>query len=268
MSKRRLAIFGPRYWAVLFLLILVPCISPCWTKAAWSDEKRTSQDVAAEQELRQARPEFTRMGILLQNEFARVLSDTPSAPSPELAKIMQGAERPQPNLSDAKIPLRVRMIDWERSNLISAVEWARGAATHCDNPDFSPAQLVDPSFRRHMHTVIECRQQELDRFQVGLHKLNKANESTVLELKLPPFTEAAMLSQFRAATAQQDAEIEPLFKGRRILLQSIDDLFNFVDAHSKEVHFAGNQLNFDNAADSKTAADLVNKFLAAGSAAQ
>jgi hypothetical protein len=76
------------------------------------------------------------------------------------------------------------------------------------------------------------------------------NESTVLELKLPPFTEAA------------------IFRSRRMLLQSIDDLFKFADAHSNEVHFAGNQLAFDNAADSKVAADLVNKFLAAGRAEQ
>lgn len=53
-----------------------------------------------------------------------------------------------------------------------------------------------------------------------------------------------------------------------MLLQSIDDLLKFVDAHSNEVHFAGNQLTFDNAADLKVAADLVNKFLAAGRAEQ
>jgi hypothetical protein len=204
----------------------------------------------------------------MQNELARLLSDSAAAPSPELARLMGDSSGQHPRLGDTLVPLHLRLIERQRLALVSGVAWARSVAGHCESPEFSPAQLVDPVFRQHMQTVLECRRQELDRYQNGVHKMNKASEATVLELKLPSFTEAAMLAQARAATSQQDAALEPVYRSRRAMYQSIDDLFKVVDAHGGEVHFTGNQLNFDNDADARTASDLINKFLTAGKALQ
>jgi hypothetical protein len=147
--------------------------------------------------------------------------------------------------------------------LVSGVEWARTAAGHCDTPEFSPAQLVDSAFRQHLHIVIQCRQQELDRYQIGLHKVTKAHADAVLELQLPPLTEKAMLSHARAETNAQDVAMEPVSRNRRTFYQSMDDLLSFIDAHSTEVHFMNNQLVFDKVATADAANELINNFTAA-----
>ena len=249
-------------------LISFACGSVFSAIPVWSAVQRTSQDAAAEQEFTLARSELIRMAGLLQNELARLLSDSPVAPSPELAALIGDGSIHHPRLDDASIPLHLRLVERQRLAGISGVEWARTAAGHCELPDFSPAQLVDASFRQHMQAVLQCRRQELDRYQLGVHKMNKANEATVLELKLPPFTQAAMMSQARAATNKQDADLAQVYKSRRAMYQSVDDLLRFVDAHAHEVHFTNNQLTFDKDADSKIANELINTFLAAAKVMQ
>jgi hypothetical protein len=234
----------------------------------WPTEQKTTQDALAEQEFERARPELARLTRLLQVELQRQLFQPNSPPSPEFLKLTADSSIEHPKLGDTRVPLHLRFIEWYRLELVAGTEYARTAAGHCDPPDISPSQLVDSSFRQHMHTVIQCRQEELDRYQNGLHKVNKTHADAVLELKLPSLTEKAFLAHARAETNEQDEAVESVNKGRRKLYQSMDDLLSFIDAHSNEVHFVNNQLRFETAATANSANELINSFMSAAKLAQ
>jgi hypothetical protein len=226
--------------------------------------QRTAQDDMAEREFAIARPDLIRMQGLMQSELARLLVNPAAALSPPMAEALGDPSVKHPSLGDTRVPLHLRLIERQRLILVAGLDWARTVPGRCKELDFSPAQLVDAAFRQHIERVLQCRRQELDRYQFGMHQLNKANEGLVLELKLPPLTQEEMLKQARADTNRQDAGIEPTYNNRRTIYRTIDELFKFVDLHSNEVHFANNQLLFGNDADAKVAHDLIQNFIAAG----
>ena len=227
------------------------------TATAGPQPAASAAQASVDREFALAAREIDRLNVLLQAELARVMSGSAEAPSPEIAKLMStGAAKPA--LGDTSVPLHLRLIERKRLELAAAVNWARGSAGHCGDPQFGPPQLVDPEFREHVHAVLKCRRAELDRYQTGMHKLNKDREASVPALKLPVPVQERMSAQAREATRQQDASLEPVYRNRRAIFDAIDNLFTFMDSHPAQ--FLNNRIQFENDADRFPAQALIDRF--------
>jgi hypothetical protein len=246
--------------AIAFLGVTLFAITP-----TLNAQQPTGADAVAAREIAMARPELIRLNGLTQNEVMRGLSGS-GEPSPEIELLLRDDGK-HANLGDTSVPLHLRLIERQRATLVGIVKWAKSIG-HCGSADFTPANLADPMFRKSMQTVIVCRRRDLDQLETGLHNYNKTNEASVLELKLPPWTQANMLAEARTHSVNQETALAPILRNRRATLQAMSDLFNFMDAHSNEVHFSNNQWMFSSDADLKTAQDLMNKFASAANAAE
>jgi hypothetical protein len=249
-----------RKWRGAIIALTLFAITP-----TLNAQQPTAADATASRELAIARPELIRFNGLIQNEVERVLSGS-GEPSPEIVQLLRDDVK-HPSLGDSSVPLHLRLIERQRRTLVATVNWAKSVG-HCGSPDFTPANLADPLFRKTMQTVIVCRRGDLDQLEIGLREYNKTNETSVLELKLPPWTQTNMLAEARTHSANQNAALAPILRNRRATLQATSDLFNFVDAHSAEVRLINNQLMFGNDADAKTAQELMNKLMASAAAAE
>jgi hypothetical protein len=213
-----------------------------------------------------AGPQIDRLNGLLQSELARATSSNGGEPPAAIARSLDDSGVRRPALGDSSVPLHLRLIERKRRELAAAAAWVRAGTGQCGDSLFGPPQLVDPAFRQHMHAVLQCRRAELARYQAGLHKLNKDREASVLQLKLPRFAEERMSAEARAATRQQEAALEPIYRNRRTTYEAIDDLFKFMDSHP--ARFADNRIQFDSDADRIAAQALIERFTAAATLPQ
>jgi hypothetical protein len=210
----------PRNSAVAFLGLTLFAITP-----TLNAQQPTAADVVAAREIAMARPELIRLNGLTQNEVMRGLSGF-GGPSPEIEQLLRDDGK-HPNLGDTSVPLHLRLIERQRATLVGIVKWAKSMG-HCGSADFTPANLADAVFRKSMQTVIVCRRRDLNQLEAGLHEYNKTNEASVLELKLPPWTQANMLAEDRTHGVNQNAALAPILRNRRATLQAMSDLFNFM----------------------------------------
>jgi len=240
-------------------LLILPCLAAL---AAWPVFRAEEQSV--QREVDKARSEILRMNDLLQDEFSRILSGSDAAPSRDLLELENDASAKRPGLGDTRVPLHLRLIERQRMAVVAAAQWAGSVSGHCDNPDLSPTGLLDTQLRARLKSVVQCHRRELDRWQIGIHRLNKSREATALKLKLPPPDQAELLSEARDHTRADDLNVEADFRGKRALLRSIDDLVKFMETHNARL--ADNQLLFDTAADGQAAQVLISRFVDAARA--
>jgi hypothetical protein len=67
-----------------------------------------------------------------------------------------------PDVGDPKVPLHVRLVERQRLILVASVNLAETVSGRCEDPDYTPSQLLDATFSQHMHEAIRCRNDEAD----------------------------------------------------------------------------------------------------------
>jgi hypothetical protein len=228
--------------------------------AAPASNGEATSDRAVQREFDRARPEIVRLNRLLNAELVRALATSDPTPSPAMREVIEQAANSRIALSDTHVALHLRLIERQRREVIAGFKWAAATVGHCDEKSFDPADLLDVQSRLRINSVSRCHQRYLDRGELQLHELKVANESSVLELKLPPAFQQSLLAQARQSTERQDAEIAATYAHRRAFWRATDDLVEFFDMHP--AHLAADRIVMDNDADSGTAQDLLSRFVA------
>jgi len=212
----------------------------------------TSEEQKAVDEYAAASSRIKFMTSVMSDEIQRILGESQDPQSPEVAKLMNPAT-PVPDLGDVRVPLHVRLIEqWRRDFFVAGIELAQYTVSgHCEDPQPRPEQLLDAVWRARSLQAIQCERDKLDRYQVGMHKVNKAHEASVLTLHLPQSTQERALAEARAATLKQDASLESDYAKRRRHLQLSEDYLMFIDSHAARMHFTDGRIVFDDPADFK-----------------
>jgi hypothetical protein len=226
-------------------------------------DQTLSEDEKAEDEYAAANPRIKFMAQVMGDEINRILGERQGQQSPEVAKLMNPVT-PVPDLRDIRVPLHVRLIEqWRRDFFVAGIQLAHDAmAGHCEDPQPRPEQLLDAVWRTKSLQAIQCERGKLDRYQKGMHKVNKAHEDTVLALHLPHSTQERALDEARASTARQDASLQTDYAKRRKHLQLTEDYLMFIDSHASRMHFTDGRIVFDDPADFEKSRELGERIKA------
>jgi len=224
-----------------------------------ADDRGPSTDQAVQHEFDMARPEIVRLNQLLNAEIIRALAGSASAPSPAMKRVIEASSNSHLALDDTSVPLRQRLIERQRLEVIAGFKWAAATIGHCDEKGFGPADLLDDRSRLRIKSVSRCHQRSLDRDQLEIHPLNEANEASVLKLKLPPAFRERMLAEARRNVELQDAEIASTYAHRRAFWEATDNLVEFFDTHP--AHLAANRIVMEDESDGSAAQDLLSRFI-------
>jgi hypothetical protein len=165
-------------------------------------------------------------------------------------------------LGDLDIPLHLRFIEALRQALVAGIALAKTSG-NCGSPEVGPGQLLDAVLRTEVLLALKCHQEELDRYQSGMHKVNQDYEAKIRELKLPAFTQDRTTNEARADTIRQDASVSADYAKRRKVLQANVNLMTYLDGHATHARYSGNQLVFDDPVDAAAMQDLLNQLATA-----
>jgi hypothetical protein len=210
-----------------------------------------TEDQQALSEIAAAQGPVHAMYRILADEMRRIMSERPDRPSPEVAKILNSSATVT-DLGDLHVPLHLRIIEQRRREMAAGIKMAQYTmAGHCENPQPRPEQLLDAAWRARGLQAIQCERDKMDRYQAGMHKINKEHEASLLALHLPPSTQEKMLAEARASTARQDADLESDYAKRRKSLQLSEEYLAFIDSHVARMHFTDGHIVFDDPADFK-----------------
>jgi len=223
-------------------------------------QQRTAADEAAEREYALALPELHQMSHVLRTEIQRLLGEISGPRSPEVAKYLEGSS-PRIDLSDLDTPLHLRFTEALRQTLVAGIAVAKTSG-NCGSPNVGPGQLLDAALRTQVLLALKCHQEELDRYQSGMHKVNQDYEARLRELKLPAFTQEKIINEARADTIRQDASVSVDYAKRRQVLQANVNLITYLDGHASHARYSGDKLLFDDPVEVATMQDLVNRLAA------
>jgi hypothetical protein len=220
-------------------------------------DQSTPDDQKAVRAYAAARPRIEFMQRVMADEIQRILGERARQQSPEVAKLMNPSPS-VPDIGDAHVPLYLRIIEqWRRDYFVAGVRLALYTMSgHCEDPQPRPDQLLDPAWRTRSFQAIQCERDKLDRYQEGMHKVNKEHEASVLVLHLPQLTQERALAEARASTIRQDADLEFDYAKRRKHLQLSEDYLKFIDSHAARMHFTDGRIVFDDPADFKESQEL------------
>jgi hypothetical protein len=196
---------------------------------------------------------------LRDREMARSLSDQHGQPSPDLLKVVEDTKRRTIDLSDATIPLHLRLIELAQLDLVDGVAAAKVTAPANENCDIQSGfgkELFEDKGRQHALAMIKCSREGIDHAQAAMHNANKLHESRIAKLKLPPYTQSKWLAQARESTAMQDADLKATYAHWRITYQALEDWVRFLDNHANAFHVENNVLVFTNETDIGAAHEL------------
>jgi hypothetical protein len=226
-------------------------------------DQTTPEDQKAVGEYAASNPRIKFMAHVMGDEIQRILGERAGQQSPEVAKLMNPAT-PVPDIGDTRVPLHVRLIEqWRRDFFIAGIELAQyTAAGHCEDPQPRPDQLLDPVWRARTLQAIQCERDKLDRYQRGMHKVNKAHETSVLALHLPQSTQERALAEARTSTTQQDASLESDYAKRRTHFKHTEEYLMFIDSHAARMHFTDGRIVIDDPADFKKSHELAEQLKA------
>ena len=254
--------------ATLAAACRVLCLSALFIADLAAGAARLSAaDQAALRESGLAKPEIAHLYRLLDAELMRAVTRPADPPSHEIHVIMKRAIHKGLDLGDVSVPLHQRLVERKRRELIAAVRWARSPELRCDDPSIGPEQLLDTKFQHYMlDVVLRCRRHAIDYVESEINRLNRDDESSIPELKLPTFVRRQMVAQARESTERQAASMGALSRNRRDTLQAIEDLFKYMEFHP--AHLEGNLIVFDNSADRPAGEEVYGRFVAALETAQ
>jgi hypothetical protein len=230
--------------------------------ATAADQKSVEEQKAVD-EFAAAHPRIKIMAQVMGDEIKRILGERQDPQSPEVAKFMNPAT-PVTDIGDTRVALHLRLIEqWRRDFFVAGIELAHYAVGgHCEDPQPRADQLLDAAWRARTLQAIHCERDKLDRYQTGMHKVNKTHEDTVLALHLPRSTQERALAEARASTLKQDASLELEYAKRRRHLQLSEEWINFIGSHAARIHFTDGQIIFDDPADFKKSNELAAQIQA------
>jgi hypothetical protein len=223
-------------------------------------DQPTVEDQRATRERAAAQPRIDSMNHVMRDEMRRILGELPDQPSPEVAKLMHPSASIA-DIGDTRVPLHLRIIEERRRQWVAAIEMAQySVAGHCENPQPRPEQMLDTAWRTKTLQAIQCERDKRDRYQVGVHKLNKEHEANVLALHLPQSTQERALTEARASTARQDADLESEYAERRKSLRLFEEYVMFIDSHAARIHLIDGSIVFDDPADLQAVKELTDRI--------
>jgi hypothetical protein len=160
---------------------------------------RTAADDEAFSEQIKANAEMDFIHQVFERESHKLAGGLPDAPlSPDAAKLFDSTVK-RPALGDTRFPLHLRLVERERLALVSGIQMIRASlGGPCEAPVADVSQFGDPIKRRQELRRIQCQRTRRDLYQRGTHTEELAREKTILELKLPPYTQEEMLTKQRA----------------------------------------------------------------------
>jgi len=229
--------------------------------AVTAADQTTTKEQKAVDEYAAANPRIKFMAQIMGDEIQRILGDREGQQPPEVAKLMK-SPTPVPDLGDTRVPLHVRLSEqWRRDFFVAGIELAQfTAAGHCEDAQPRPDQLLDAVWRTRSLQAIQCERDKLDRYETGMHKLNKSHEDSVLALHLPQSIQERALAEARASTTRQDASLESDYAKRRRHLQLTEEYLMFIDSHAARIHFTDGRIVFDDPADFERSHELSDRI--------
>jgi hypothetical protein len=226
-----------------------------------AEPRRTFEDRFAERDIRDAAQDLDRMNRLLGAELQRLVSQAGGSASDEVAPYLHESRGKSMNLGDVRIALSTRFIERERRRFVAAIALAKAeTAEDCGDPHPGANQLLDAALRAKVLAALRCHQRQVDRIQSGMHKFNQDYEGTLLELKLPAFTQERMVAEARASTLRQEADLASGYAHSRKVWQANIDFFTYLDEHSAHARYVNNQLFFDDPADAEAMRVLLGRL--------
>jgi hypothetical protein len=245
-------------------LVVLTAISSIQVISA-AETRKTSEDRFAEQDIRDAQQDIDRMHRILGAELQRLTSGSGGSESDEVLPYLQESSGKPINLGDVRIPLSTRYTERERRQMVAAIALFKAEmAEACGNPTPGDGnQLLDAAFRVKVLAALRCHQHQLDRIQSGLHKILQGYEASVVQLKLPPFTQEKMLAEAHAYALKQDSDLASNYAHPRQVWQANVDFFTYLNEHAAHARYIDNQILFDDPAETQAAQELLARLKAA-----
>jgi hypothetical protein len=234
------------------LLIAMPLIA---------SESRTAADDEAFKEHIKATAQTDFIHQVFQTELMRISTGSADPPSPDVAKLLDNSANEQPDIGDLRVPLHVRLIERERLTFANGIQMIRSTLGHCGlTTPIGPEQLFAAGARQRELVRIQCKRESRTRYQRDAHDANVAREKSILQLKLPPFTQQEMLEHQRSLTRYQDRDIQQKFTLDEQTDRAAEAFIGFLDARAANMYLVHGQIQFDNNTDAGTANELANKL--------
>ncbi len=241
--------------AVMISLLICP-MTLCAAQAALSDEQ-------AARELTAAQPAIDSMQRVLQQELPRILHGDSGPLPPEAAQLLNPVTA-VPDIGDVRVPLHLRLIElYRRDFVVAGFALAQDAVSgHCEAADPRPDRLLQAESRAKARGSIQCERDQMERFQVGMHEVNKNHEAHLLALHLPPATQDRWLAAARESTGRQDDNLESDYSARRASLATREEYIKFIGDHAARIHFVDGRIEFDDPADLKSSQEIGERLRA------
>jgi hypothetical protein len=234
------------------LLIAIPLIG---------SESRTAADDEAFKEHIKATAQTDFIHQVFQKELMRISTGSADPPSPDVAKLLDSSANEHPDIGDLRVPLHLRLIERERLTFASGIQMIRSTLGRCGlSIPIGPEQLFEADARQRELSRIQCKRESRARYLRDAHEANVAREKSILQLKLPPFTQQEMVAHQRSLTRYQDRDIEQKFTLDEQTDKAAEAFIRFLDAHAENMHLVRGQIQFDNNTDAGTANELANKL--------
>jgi hypothetical protein len=242
-------------------LLLCLCVSGIQIPT-FAGAPRTSTDDEAFSEHLKANAEIDLIHKTFQEEAQRLTSFSNASRSPEVATLSDSSTVKRPQLGDTRVPLHLRLIERERHAFVSGIRMIKMSLQgNCPEQVVDVTTFADPMVRSQELQRIQCQRIRRDLHQRGTHNEGLAREKSILELKLPPYTEDEMLSRQRAANRSQDAELAATFKAAEAVDGAVEQFVRFLDSHAQSMRMMNGRFMFANEADASAFNDLQNNVL-------
>lgn len=196
---------------------------------------------------------------LRDREMNRPYQKPAEPPSPELCPLMSTTDQHRPNLGDVKVPLHERLEELARLDLVTGIDAARKSVPPDENCSLEGgfgAELADAKARQHALAMIQCSRRGMERTAKVMHEAAKLHESRIIALNLPRYSEAQMLAQARAATANGDAYFEKMTLHWAPTYLALENWVRFLDSRAGTWRLEGQNFIFEHDADIQTARAL------------
>jgi hypothetical protein len=226
-----------------------------------ASESRTAADDDAFKEHIKATAQTDYIHQVFQQELMRISTGSNAPPSPDVAKLLNDSANGHADLGDLRIPLHLRLIQRELLTFASGIQLIRSTLGDCGlTSSIGQEQLFAADARQRELERIQCKRESRTRYLKGAHESNVAREKSILQLKLPPFTQQEMLGHQRSQTKYQDRDIEQKFALDDQTDRAAETFIRFLDTHSANMHLVKGQIQFDNDSDAGTANQLADKL--------
>ena len=173
------------------------------------------------------------------------------------------------DLGNDDVPLRERLIEMARRGRSRDVEFARtmnreveksGLADALDPEGLLNSQQRTDSLRR-----LEQYRQFINSFGERAQELNDLADADIKSLKLPTAAEQDMLDGRKRRERDDAPRIEAMIASERAVIDQVEALVQFVEAHKTSAHVSNNALKFSDAANQAEFDEMLTRLQGAES---